>query len=430
MNLAIRQRAPLGRLRRASVTTQDALFAAALCVLDLGTQWDEHGERMVGEGPLPWPVIPVYAVAGYAALTWRRRNPQLVFAVLVVHNLVAQVLLPYRPTLGLIVAFYTLASRSGLRVSLLGLAAVGVSFAVTVADELGHVAASEWLETLIVDAILFSLLGVAVWAVARWVRRSRRDLSDLELRRRAAARSAVAEERLRIALELHDIVANSVTVIVLQAAGARRVSKNESPLVDRALADIEATGRQAMGELRRLLRLLGTSGIDGGELLDLEPHPGLADLPPVLDRLKAAGLILDVRHEGTPQPLDTSVDLTAHRVVTEGLTNALKHGGTGAHAVVLLQWQDGRLTVSVTDDGRGHRQTETQALSTQRGLLGLGERVRAVGGSLDYGHRTDGGFQVTATLPTAASPRTGGGDIEGDGRVRSRWPAITDDQEQ
>jgi signal transduction histidine kinase len=332
--------------------------------------------------------------------------------------------------LGLLVAFYTLASRCSLRASLYGLGAMSIASGLTIADEVRQVRASERVETLIVDVILFGLVQLVVWAVGRWVRRSRRDLTDLEQRRKAAARSAVAEERLRIARELHDIVANSVTVMVLQAAGARRVLKGESPLVDRALADIEATGRQAMGELRRLLRLLGNYDIGGGEFQDLEPHPGLADLPPVLDRLKAAGLVLDVQHRGEPQPLDTSVDLAAHRVVTEGLTNALKHGGTGARAVVLLDWQETHLTVSVTDDGRGHRQTEAQALSTKRGLLGLGERVRAVGGSLEFGSRRDGGFRVTATLPTAASQRTGGRGIVGDGRARSRWPAITDDQER
>jgi signal transduction histidine kinase len=236
------------------------------------------------------------------------------------------------------------------------------------------------------------------------VRRSRHDLTDLELRRQGAARAAVAQERVRIARELHDIVAHSVTIMVLQAAGARRVLRGEAPRVDQALADIESTGRQTMGELRRLLRLLATSGTYADDdLNELEPHPGLADVPGVISRVTAAGLSVEVRERGAAVPLDMSVDLAAYRMVSEALTNALKHGGAGAHAVIQLDWHEGGLTVTVTDDGRGQPHAESDTLSNRTGLLGLGERVRAIDGVLDAGPRSDGGYRISVILPTTAA---------------------------
>jgi len=277
---------------------QDALLAAGVLGLDLLTQWNPGAaDRVIGHGPMPWPYVVGYAVAGVVALTWRRSWPAPVFAVLLVHSVVGTLFLPgYRPSLGVLVAFYTVASRTSLGWSLAALAAIGVPSGLAVLDEIQENPPSLRQSTLVAGTILYFLLDLAVWTAGRWVRRSRHDLSDAEKRRQAAAAAAVAEERGRIARELHDIVAHSVTIMVLQAAGARRVIRAD-PQVERALADIEACGRQAMADMRRLLRLLATSGTYAGEdVAELEPHPGLADLPLVIGRVQAAGIpLVEVR---------------------------------------------------------------------------------------------------------------------------------------
>jgi signal transduction histidine kinase len=214
--------------------------------------------------------------------------------------------------------------------------------------------------------------------------------------------------------------------MVLQAAGARRILGADTPQVETALANIETTGRQAMSELRRLLGLLSANSVAPGHQPDeREPPPGLADLQAVIGRVAAAGLRIESRERGTPRPLDVSIGLAVHRVVTEALTNALKHAGSGAAAEVVLDWGPNLLTVTVTDDGGGQPAPGSVTLSGGLGLVGLGERVRAVGGSLAAGPTATGGYRVSATLPspsraaTAPSParaadaESGAGEREG-----------------
>ncbi|HKT04253.1 MAG TPA: histidine kinase, partial [Rugosimonospora sp.] len=367
------------------VLVQDLALAAASAAVDLLAEWDPGATyRRIGHGPMHWQLLLLYALPGYAVLVWRRRHPTVVFAVVCAHSVAAQLLLPvYRPTLSVLLGLYSVARHRGPGRSLWALLGTAATSALGVADELRVIQPEHRTSALVAAVLIYALLDVSVWVAGWWVRRSRHEITDLAYRQEAAARSAVADERGRIARELHDIVAHSVTVIVVQAAGARRVPEPKPPQVDRALADIEATGRQAMAELRRLLGLLAAEGDS-----ELEPLAGLADLPVALARIGATGLTVDLRPRGTPQRLDTSVDLAAYRVVTEGLTNALKHAGPGTRAVVELDWRPAQLTVSVTDDGPGTgRHGESRALSSGRGLIGLRERVRAVGGALDAGPR-------------------------------------------
>ncbi|NJP92034.1 sensor histidine kinase [Nonomuraea sp. FMUSA5-5] len=382
------------------MVARDAVLAALLCAVDLRTQWTPQStDRLIGVGPVPWPVIAGYAVAGYAVLAWRRQHPWPVFAAVLAHSLVAQLFLPWRPLLGLLVALYTVVARTSLPRSLIALLGASLSSALIVADEVSDTPPGEQGNMLLVNVILYLVLELAVWGVARITHRSGRELRASEARRQAA----VAEERARIARELHDIVAHSVTVIVLQAAGTRRILPAGLPQVEKSLANIEATGRQAMAELRRLLGVLVDAGLrisDGTR--ELQPHWGIEDLDPVIERIVAAGLSVEVDHRGTARPLDVSVGLAAHRVVSEGLTNALKHGGAGARTVVLLDWKDDELVVSVTDDGRGRHLDDTTPLTGGHGLIGLDERIRAVGGNLRAGPLADGGYRVSARLPLSS----------------------------
>jgi signal transduction histidine kinase len=207
----------------------------------------------------------------------------------------------------------------------------------------------------------------------------------------AEAQRAMAEERRRIAREMHDVVAHSVSVMVVQAGGARRIIDRDPERAAQAAAQIEYTGRAALVEMRRLLGLL-----HGGEATALAPQPSLAELDALVARSRDAGLTVTLQVEGDRRPLPAGVDLAAYRIVQEALTNTLKHAGT-AVSEVYVRWGEHELELEILDgggapgvrngDGGGH------------GLVGMAERVRLYGGELDAGPRTNGGFRVRARLP-------------------------------
>jgi signal transduction histidine kinase len=218
----------------------------------------------------------------------------------------------------------------------------------------------------------------------------------LEVEREAQAAAAVSDERRRIARELHDVVAHSVSVMVVQSGAARRVLDSEPDQAVSSLAEVERSGRQALSELRRLLGLMR----DGDEAAEREPQPTLAGLDDLIGRAREAGLPVELRHEGRPFPLPMGCDLAAYRVVQESLTNALQHAGDGARAKVLLRWTDDHLELDISDTGQGL----TAAGSDDggplgQGLVGMRERVALCGGDLQAGPRPSGGFRVHATIP-------------------------------
>lgn len=214
-----------------------------------------------------------------------------------------------------------------------------------------------------------------------------------EREREAAARVAVAEERGRIARELHDVVAHAVSVIVLQV-GAVRHRMPESAAADReALRNVEEAGRTALAEMRRLLNAMREEG-DEAELM---PHPGLADLDRLVRDVGAAGLAVDLRVLGEPSPLPPGLDLSAYRIVQEGLTNSLKHAGAGK-AEVTVAYEPDELRLEVRDHGTGDRAAEP-ATSNGHGLVGIRERVKIFGGEMTAGPAPGGGFLVRARLP-------------------------------
>jgi signal transduction histidine kinase len=219
----------------------------------------------------------------------------------------------------------------------------------------------------------------------------------LEVEREAQAAAAVSDERRRIARELHDVVAHSVSVMVVQSGAARRVLDAEPDHAVAALAEVERSGRQALSELRRLLGLMR----DGDESAAVrEPQPTLAGLDDLVERARDAGLPVELRQEGTPFSLPMGCDLAAYRVVQESLTNALKHAGDGARATVLLRWSDDRLELDISDTGQGLAVAAPDGDGPLgQGLLGMRERVALCGGDLQAGPSVRGGFRVHATIP-------------------------------
>jgi signal transduction histidine kinase len=215
-----------------------------------------------------------------------------------------------------------------------------------------------------------------------------------EREREAAARVAVAEERSRIARELHDVVAHAVSVMTLQV-GAVRHKLPEALAEDKdALRGVERTGRTALTEMRRLLGALHEG--DG----ELAPQPGLADLDALAAKVGRAGLPVEVRVEGDPSPLPRAIDLSAYRIVQEGLTNALKHARAGRADVTVRYGTDG-LELEVRDDGAG----TTRSDGLGHGLVGIRERVKIYGGEMTAGPAPEGGFVLRARLPLEGSPR-------------------------
>jgi signal transduction histidine kinase len=213
----------------------------------------------------------------------------------------------------------------------------------------------------------------------------------LERERELSMRVARADERERIARELHDVVAHSVSVMVVQAGAARTLIGTQPQKSIDALLAVEASGRDALRELRHLLGLLTTSDDQPA----LEPQPGLDQLQPLIDRMSQAGLPVDVHVEGVPQPLPPGLDLTAYRIVQEALTNVLKYAH-GAKTSVVLKFAEDQLQLEVVDTGGAVRDS---ADGSGRGLIGMRERVTMYGGDLEVGPRAGGGFRVLARLP-------------------------------
>ncbi len=231
------------------------------------------------------------------------------------------------------------------------------------------------------------LMVLTPWGAGRALRR-RVDLSEDDAER------AVAEERTRIARELHDIVGHALGVIVVQAEGERAQLPAGAPDSTReTLAEIAREAREALDDVRRLLLVMRTES-------GLGPQPGLDDLPRLLEGMNSAGLPTELVVSGEPRPLPSGVDLSAYRVVQESLTNSLRHSRE-AHAHVELRYVADEIDIEVTDDGRAVPSGESRGF----GLLGMRERVAVYGGRVDAGPRSTGGFGVHVRLPTGGGVR-------------------------
>src|SRR6185437_5367934 len=224
--------------------------------------------------------------------------------------------------------------------------------------------------------------------------RLRAKVAEQERELRLVAEQAAAEERSRIARELHDVVAHSVSVMVVQSSGVRRLLKEEQHREREALLSVEQIGRQALTEMRRMLGVMRT----GEEApAALAPQPGLQHLERLVAQVEEAGLPVALRIEGERPELSPGVDLSAYRIVQEGLTHALKHS-KGAHAEVVIRYVDSSVQLEISDDGPG----DANGDGNGHGLVGMRERVALYGGTLEAGPREGGGFVLRANLPVEA----------------------------
>ncbi|MGC4856032.1 sensor histidine kinase [Micromonospora sp. DT4] len=264
-----------------------------------------------------------------------------------------------------------------------------------------------------VTALWYALVTGAVWLVALNVRTRRLYVLSLEERaatlereREAESRAAVAEERTRIARELHDVVAHSMAVMIVQADGARFMLDRDPEQARTAVKVVADTGRSALEEMRRLVGVLRDAGPSGAGVVAADPEHrrlALAELPDLLARFRDAGLRIRDAATGQPPALPPGLALTVYRVVQEALTNALKHAGVGATVDVTLTYTAEAVVVRVVDDGRG-RPVVSPAPSGGHGLLGMRERVAVYDGSLTAGTQPTGGWQVEVRLPLPSQP--------------------------
>ena len=332
------------------------------------------------------PVAAVLCVLIALPLAWRSRAPlataacsAAAFGAMGALTATADfgpqtILLPY------ILAAFTAGAHPDAKRARIGLAVV----------LLGHVVAE------VNDIVVMGPLFFGVWWVGR-LAESRRQLAE-ELSERATvlerdstehARMAIVEERARIARELHDVVAHSVSVMVVQAGGERLALGDERPQTRETLAAIERTGRHAMVEMRRLVGMLRADD----EEIALAPLPSLAHLEALAEHVTKAGLPVKLEVTGEPRELPPGIDISGYRIVQEALTNALKHAGP-ATATVRVRYGADDLEIDVADDGRGG---DTGSV-TGHGLTGMRERIAVYGGELTADGR-NGGFRVRARLP-------------------------------
>ncbi|SCE94046.1 Signal transduction histidine kinase [Micromonospora haikouensis] len=373
----------------------DALLAVAVVLVDalfvLLTPVDFR--------PGPLPAALGWSVLCAAPVALRRTAPWPAVAAAVA-TLAVPVLFGHAPTtqsLTFVALTYTMAAHHRARPAVLATVALWVPVAaVNVLDPIADTVFEVGPAYLVLNNLLVAVVAYAVGRAVHARRASTEALRErarvAEQNQRSLAEQAVADERRRIARELHDVVAHHVSVMGVLATGARRVLRRDPDAADEAIATIEDTGRATLRELRRLLDVLRT---DAEPAADLAPQPGLAGIEPLVEQVREAGLPVTLRVEGEPGSLEEGVALTVYRIVQEALTNALKHAGE-ATAVVRLTFGAAYLAVEVTDTGRG---PAPGAVRVGHGLVGMRERVGLYGGTLRTGARPGGGYRVYARIP-------------------------------
>jgi signal transduction histidine kinase len=363
-------------------------------VLPLAVKTPTHGQHASDPGAY------LLAIGMSAPFVSHRRAPMtslaIVLSCLLIYAAVGYVAYP---GVNAFVLLFGIALHSERRRSLVAFAATAVVLAIALLlQPAGVVVSSTVIETGLATVIAW--LGGAYLRQrrARWAAlRERNEL--LEREREERARQAVLAERLRIARELHDVVAHAMSVIAVQSGVGHLVARTQPAEAERALATIETINRSALVEMRRLLGVLRQ---DGDTAAATAPAPGLRDVPDLIRRVADGGLSARLQITGAPGDVPPGVDLSAYRIVQEALTNAIKHGGPNADVTLSYTADDVRLEVtsdaSATNDRRPH------LVTAGHGIIGMRERVAVFGGEFSAATRPGGGFRVAARLPFERQP--------------------------
>jgi signal transduction histidine kinase len=398
--------------RRVPSIVPDGLLAAVLVCASIVSLHEGGFETPTPPAEEADLLAYVLAIPTAASVLFRRRWPLGVLAASLAGSTTIVLLgYPDNATHGAVfVAMYTATTRHERRTSLRVLGGVLAVLAVSAALE-GY---GGW--DFVGEMIARSTAMVGAYLVGDNLRVRRAYLCQLELRaqdqeekRREEAERAVAEERLRIARELHDVVAHAMSVVAVQSGVAAHVLDQRPDDARTMLATINDVSRDALDEMRRMLGVLRAgSGDEAGDGTgaraprgaELAPAATLGDLPGLVGTVRSAGLEVDLAIDGDRAPLPAGVELSAYRIVQEALTNVLKHAGP-AKVAVHVNYGAEALAVEVVDDGRGASTLASGVgdAAGGHGLVGMHERVLALGGTLDVGPRRGGGFRVAATLP-------------------------------
>lgn len=348
----------------------------------------------VEPAPQAWYITLPVIIATVAPLVFRRRNPvwaaYLVLLATVPHSLLE---LGVSSLIAPCIALYTLVAYVGRRPALLYLIANVVSSAVQIPLQFR----ADWAPLTVTITLSFAfcwVLGEFVGARRAYHAEVEARLHLLETERDQLARIAVAEERARIARELHDVVAHAVSVIVVQADGAAYAVRSQPDLAERAVKTISSTGREALTELRRLLGVLRSERAAG----ERTPQPGTDSLSELAARFRAVGLPVLLETVGDIDDLPAGVGLGIYRIMQEALTNTLKHAGDAASASVRVERTADRVELDISDNGAS-RPRALVGVSGGNGLIGMRERAHVFGGTLAAGPRPGGGWTVRAVLP-------------------------------
>jgi signal transduction histidine kinase len=369
--------------RHLSPLAVDAVLALAVGVVTVVSiavaDGDDTTERMTWWG---WALVAVQVVP----LVWRRRAPLVVLFVSGMGSLAFGGANLPDPAIQftLALALYTVAAYRPRLVSV----SVALSFVL-----LGGLSFVFDRQADLADVAVNYLVGVGALVVGDSTRSQRERTAWLAQRQHDEARRAAAEERVRIARDLHDVVAHHISVIVVQAEAAQEVLAAHPERAEGAMATVADTARSALGELRRMLGLLRS---DSGRA----PQPNLGAVDDLVASVRGAGLVVELRTTGPARPVDGVVGVTAYRIVQEALTNVLRHADA-RRACVDLAFEADALVVRVSDDGRGPRAARPAAADRGggHGLVGMRERVSVLGGRLETGPAPAGGFAVEARLP-------------------------------
>jgi signal transduction histidine kinase len=390
--LAMRLTRLVGRIRNLNPWIIDALITTPLAIIAIKVLSVSGGTGSDYREPTAWAyALTVVAMVPYF---FRRHAPLPVFLI-ALPAMMALVLGDFESNVCVqitLIGTYTIAAYCSSRQRFVGIGALTIAFVL-----LGIFGAPGLNATgLAANIGIFA----AAYFFGSTIRNRRLYMEQLEQRaamleheRDEEAKRAVADERLRIAQELHDVVAHSMGVIAVQAGVGAHVIDTDPAEAKKSLEAISETSRGTLTEIRRMLGVLRE---DSGA--EYEPAPDLTELPRLVDSVRAAGLDVDVRVEGRDGEIPPGVSFTAYRIVQEALTNVLKHAGP-ARATVLVGYEPGLVRLEITDDGRG---VNGRATNGGHGLVGMRERVSVYGGALEAAPRAGGGFAVRATLPYGA----------------------------